>query len=189
MFDSLPGILPSPGKSHGYQVTEKDEEEEEGEDHFTPVNGIEQAFPATYGYIRGISADPGASHDPYASLSPQSTIQTKNNDLFVASPLPSSGLSEVETFTTNAHNNPFASPGSTQGAIPSVQSTPEFPVNFQGNDGGFGNPANSFVGDSGGTNLLSIDEKSANEDTPVSFQREAGLQQTITTGGVETLTY
>lgn len=179
VFDSLPGVLPSTGKSHGYQVTEQDEEDEEGEDYFTPVNGIEQAYPGTYGFIRGLSADPIASHDPFAQLTPQSTVHSQSNDIFVAAPLPTSGLSEIETFTTNLQNS----------AVPSVQSRPEFPVNFQGNDGGFDNTANSFAGNSGGSNLLLNDDKLVSEDSPVSFQREAGIQQTITTAGVETLTY
>lgn len=135
-----------------------------------------------------MSSDPVTSHDPFAQLSPHSGVQSPNSDLFANSPLPTS-VSDVETFTGSAQNNPFASLGPTQSALPSAQSTPEFSVSFHGDDGGFDNPENSFVGDIDGTNLLLSDDKSISEDAPVSFQREAGVQESITTGGVETVTY
>lgn len=177
--------MTSSGKSHGYKVTEEDEDE--GEDHFTSLEGIQQTYPGTYGFISGVSSEPVTSHDPFSQLSPHSTVQSHNSDLFVNSPLPTS-LSDVETFT-GSQNNPYTSLGPTQNVLPSAQSTPEFSESFHGSDGGFDNPANSFAGDIDGTNLLSSDDKSISEDSPVSFQREAGVQESITTGGVETVTY
>lgn len=162
----------------GYLVTEEGEEDD---DAFTSINSLQQSYPATYGYLRG-AAPQSAAHDPFAVLSPQSTIQTHNP--FASAPQPTSAVGGIESFTGIVENDPFASPTPTQGADPSAGTSPELPVNFH--RGGFDDLGNSFAGDVGGSSFLSND---ISAESPVSFHREAGIQQSYKTGGVETVVY
>lgn len=175
VFDSLPGG-PGATPGHGYQVTEEGHDDD---DTFTSVNSIQQQFPATYGYLRGAA---GQTHDPFAELTPHSIGQSHE---FAALPQPTSGLDGAESFTGTV-SDPFAA-APTQGASPSAPTAPEFPVSFQP-EGGFDNPANSFGGSDGGTASFSED-KTGNDESPVSYSRVAGVQQTYNTGGTETVVY
>lgn len=181
VFDSLPGALPtkSVGVGHGYQVTEVGEDEED--DVFTTINQLQNRFPATFGYVR--SAAPEPTNDPYSELTSQGALPTH----FAAAPVPTTALSGgIENFST-AESDPFASSAPTQ-SIGLGVSTVQPSGTFQGD--GFDPQLNSFTGSDGSDgSFLSNDENALNDDTPVSFTREAGIQQTTNTGNVETLVY
>ncbi|KAJ8737786.1 hypothetical protein PYW08_000381 [Mythimna loreyi] len=182
VFDSLPGALPSNGGSagHGYEVKEEGEDED---DVFTTVNQLQNRFPATFGYVR--SAAPEPTNDPYSELTSQAALPTH----FAASPVPTTALSGgLESFST-AHSDPFASSAPTQSiSLPSVQPSGDYPVSFQSD--GFDGHLNSFTGSDGTEgSYISNEDNSLNDETPVSFAREAGIQQTTNTGNVETIEY
>ncbi|KAJ2954260.1 hypothetical protein O0L34_g2509 [Tuta absoluta] len=163
VYDSLPGVIPqNNGHGGGYQVTE----EAEDDDSFSPVNGIQQAFPATYGYLRG--AAPQQSHDPFPELTPQS----QGNPYAGSVAQPSVTFGGSDSYSGGGQNDPFAASGPSQGD-------------------GFDDPANSYVGDVNSTPLLAADEAAGNDDGSVSYhhQRAAGVQQVVQTGGSEVITY
>lgn len=186
VFDSLPGGIPNVasnavGGGGGYQVTEEGEEED---DAFTAIDGLQQSYPATFAYVRGAAPEP-VSNDLFSSIAPQSTVQSANHDPFADSPAPTAFGGNDFTSPAQA---PFSSLAPTQHVIPSAQSTPEFPVTFQAAQTGFDDPANTYVGaDAGSTALAPQDRPTAND--VVSYSRVAGVQQAITTGGVETVVY
>lgn len=182
VFDSLPGALQgNTGKpvSHGYEVTEEGDEGEE--DVFTAVNSLPQSFPGTYGFVKNAAP---ANNDPFSDISQQSTASVPNHDPFAAAPQPTS-FGNIEGFT--GQNGVLGTSVPTQGIIfSSVQ-----PSQFTGNDAsetGFDDIGNTIIGDISSTAFLSPEE-GFNDDTPVSFNREAGIQQTIKTGGIETVVY
>lgn len=181
VFDSLPGALPNVGGGgHGYEVTEEGEEDD---DVFTTVNQLQNRFPATFGYVRSAAAEP--TNDPYSELT-QSAIPTQ----FAAAPVPTTALSDgIETFTGSVQSDPFASSAPTQGiGLPSAQPSADYPVTFQAE--GFDGQLNSFTGSDGKDgSFISHEENNISDDTPVTFTREAGIQQTTNTGNVETLVY
>lgn len=182
VFDSLPGALPNKGVSHGYEVTEQGEE---GDDEFISVNNLQNTYPATFGYLQGAASQP--TNDPFAGLASQSSAP-QAHDLFAAAPQPTlSG--GIESFTGNAHSYPFASSAPTQGVgLPSVSPSADFPVTFQ--ESAFDDQENSFPGsDVDGPSFIAHDENNISDETPVSFAREAGIQQSTNTGNVETLVY
>lgn len=179
VYDSLPGVLPQ--ANPGYQVTEQGDDEEE--DVFTSVNGLQQSYPGTYGYLRGAAPEP--SHDPFAELSPQSAIQTNNHDPFAgAIPQPTVTLTGGQSFPGTSSHDPFSASIPTQNTGLTIQPS-DFPASFDGNTG---IAPTSFIGGGENTAYLSNDENSIH-DGPVSFSREAGIQHTTNTGGIETLTY
>lgn len=193
VFDSLPGVIPGAGAghagggggNHGYEVTENGDEGED--DVFTSVNSLHQTYPATYGYLRGAAEQP--SHDPFAELTPQGTVQAHNQDPFAgAIAQPTVSFGGGESFTGTVQRDPFTSSVPSPSGHPSIQPAQEFPVSFQG-DGGFDEHANAFVGDDGGNMVFLTNEGGTESDTPVTFHREAGIQQTVKTGGVETVVY
>ncbi|KAI8430958.1 hypothetical protein MSG28_001064 [Choristoneura fumiferana] len=183
VFDSLPGGIPSVasnavGGGGGYQVTEEGEEED---DTFTAIDGLQQSYPATFAYVRGAASEP-VSNDLFSSIAP---VQSANHNPFAESPVPTAFSGNDFTSPAQAQ---FSSLAPTQHVIPSAQSTPEFPVTFQAAQTGFDDPANSFTGaDAGSTALAPQDRPTAND--VVSYSRVAGVQQAITTGGVETVVY
>lgn len=183
MFDSLPGaIQPSAagGVSTGYQVTEEGNEDED--DAFTSINTIPQAYAGTYGFVRSAAPQPA---DPFG-VALQSTVQT-NHDPFAASPQPTA-FSGLENFAGGGQSNAFGGLPA-QGVLSNAHAPPEFasaPISPE-TLSGFEAPGSAFVGnDIGGTASLS---DVTNDDTPVSYSREAGIQQTVKTGGIETLVY
>ncbi|KAJ0183917.1 hypothetical protein K1T71_000340 [Dendrolimus kikuchii] len=190
VYDSLPGVIPGKtGSSDGYEVTEHGEEDDE--DIFTSVNGLQQVYPATYGYLRSAGAQP-PSHDPFVELTAQNAIQPQNNNNFEAAfqPAAVSGLESTHAFTGSAQSDPFSSSAPVEHiGVPNNQPSVEFPAAFQ-NELSLDNPAVSFTGTgSDGTAFTAGDEGFLLSDKPVSFAREAGIQQTTNTGGVETIVY
>ncbi|XP_041987756.1 la-related protein Larp4B-like [Aricia agestis] len=183
VFDSLPGAVPGAGLAGtgtGYQVTEEGSDHED--DVFTSVNTLPQSFSGTFGFVRNAAP---AQEDPFADIPQQSTAQVQNHDPF-ASPQPTS-YDNLENFS---QNDPFSSVAPTAGGLPTAASSFRSDAEFDGNGGNinaFDDPSNIIVGnDIGSTAFLS---DGGNDDSPVSFSREAGIQQTIKTGGVETLVY
>ncbi|XP_013139957.1 PREDICTED: protein doublesex-like [Papilio polytes] len=175
VFDSLPGSIKSNSGSgsNGYEVTEEGEEGDE--DAFTSVNTIPQTYPGTYGFVR--SAAPQA--ESYPGLALQSSVQL-NHDPFAAAPGPSA-FSGLENFSSDGQD--FSSSLSPQGT--NGHALPEFAGQTE-QISGF-DDAESFVGnDISGTALLSAE---ANDDTPVTYSREAGIQHSLNTGGIQTVEY
>ncbi|OWR46212.1 LIM domain-containing protein A-like [Danaus plexippus] len=175
VFDSLPNAFAgaSVGNSgntgsHGYEVTEQGEEAED--DIYTAVNSLPQTYPGTYGFVR--NAAPENIHDPFAEIAPQNNNLGSSVNTFQAASNPS--FSNVQDFSSD--NDPFQSPITNQIIQPSELSNEFDDVN----PGTFSDP-NHLVGFSSAEDLI--------DDTPTSFNREAGVQQTINTGGLETLTY
>lgn len=183
VYDSLPGVIPNAGGNHGYEVTEGDHDEE---DVFTSVNGLQESYPATYGYKRG-AAQQSAS-DPFAELTPQGAVQSNHLDPFAGSiAQPNIPLSGGQNFPGSTQHDPFAASDPTQNTGLVIQPS-DFPAGFDANSA-IGNQQNSFVGTVGDNSVyLSNDENSLHEG-PVSFSREAGIQHSTKTGGVETITY
>lgn len=177
VFDTLPGAIPH-GGNHGYEVTEHGDDEDE--DVFTSVNGLQQSYPATYSYTRGAAEQP--SQDPFAELSGQSAVQTNNHDPFAgAFPQPTVSLSGGQHFPGSTQHNPFAAAEPTQNTGLAIQPS-DFPA-------GFDEQPTSFAGNGGDNSVfLSNDENTIN-DTPVSFSREAGIQQITKTDGIESFVY
>ncbi|RVE51036.1 hypothetical protein evm_004327 [Chilo suppressalis] len=187
VFDSLPGALPSVGGkqagNHGYEVTEA----EDDEDSFTSVNSLHENYPATFGFVKGATG----THDPFAEPTPEvagvaGVTALQSHEVFAAAPQPTLSLNNHEPFAGTVQTA-FASsaPDHSFGA-PSVQPSAEFPVTFH--DEGFSEGAapTSFVGTTG-TAFAAADHET--DETPVSFSREAGIQQTFNTGGVQTIEY
>ncbi|KAM3968830.1 uncharacterized protein ACR2FA_001184 [Aphomia sociella] len=188
VFDSLPGAIPSNSNSnpsHGYEVTEADEDDD---DAFTSINSLQESYPGTYAFVRGADAP---THDPFAQLSPQTALQT--HDPFATGPEPTSALGDVETFTGSVQQAPFASSAPTQSiSIPtsiSAEPSAEYPATYSTDQSGFDSPQNSFIGPTGETAFLSNNDNGISDDTPVSFSRSSGIQETVKTGGVETIVY
>ncbi|CAG5007085.1 unnamed protein product [Parnassius apollo] len=168
--------------SYGYEVTEEGEGDE---DAFTSINTIPQSYPATYDFVR--SAAPQHT-DSYPGIALQSSVQS-NHDPFATVPQPTD-FSALENFSSDGQSDAFAV------SLPEqeVLSNAHAPLGFAS---GHVNPEsvsdyddteNTYVGnDISGTAFLSTAE--ANDDSPVSFSREAGIQQTTKTGGIETIVY
>lgn len=176
VYDSLPGAVPH---SPGYEVTEPHEEEA---DSFSGINTVQQSYPATFNFLRGAAPEP-ASHDPFGPIA--SSVQT-HNDPFAAGPQPTS-YGGVESFTgTNAQqHDPFSS-SSPSG---SGSSSPHFSQSFGAGGQELDEPASSFAGASAGDGFLA-DDKSINDSNPTTtFDREAGVQQVVQTGGHEIVVY
>lgn len=187
IFDSLPGAIPGTqsgiGKppSHGYEV--KEEEEEGDDDVYTAVNSLSQTYPSTYGYVR--NAAPSSGNDPFSTIQ-QSTAQVPSHDPFAEIEQPTS-YGNIGGVTGSAVAFATSIP-THSAALPSVQ-----PSQFVGNDisgaTGFDDPDNIIIGDVSSTAYLSPEGEGFNDDSPTSFSREAGIQQTIKTGGVESFVY
>ncbi|XP_014366414.2 protein doublesex [Papilio machaon] len=177
VFDSLPGSIKSNtgSGSNGYEVTEEGDEGDE--DAFTSINTIPQTYQGTYGFVR--SAAPQAETYPGVAL--QSTVQL-NHDPFSAAPGPSA-FAGLENFSSDGQDS-FPSSLATQST--NGHALPEFAGHTE-QISGFDDPENSFVGnDISSTSLLSAE---ANDDIPVTYSREAGIQQSVNTGGLQTVVY
>ncbi|KPI96152.1 PREDICTED: protein doublesex-like [Papilio xuthus] len=176
VFDSLPGSIKSNSGSgsNGYEVTEEGEEGDE--DAFTSINTIPQTYQGTYGFVRN-----AAQAENYPGVALQSAVQL-NHDPFSAAPGPSA-FSGLENFSSDGQDS-FPSSFANQGT--NGHTLPEFSGQTE-QISGFDDPENSFVGnDISGTSLLSAE---ANDDIPVTYSREAGIQQSVKTGGLQTVVY
>ncbi|VVD02785.1 unnamed protein product [Leptidea sinapis] len=170
VFDSLPGAIPGagPNTGHGYQVTEEGNDDED--DVFTAVNTLPQTFSGTYGFIRNAAAAP--QHD-FTDLPHQGSQNSNNHDPFAASIVPTA-FSNLETFTNNDVKEPSA--------------PEEFSGHIEGTNG-FDDVANVIIGSDMGSRALLATSGGLNDETPVSFSRVAGFQESVKTGGLETVEY
>ncbi|XP_069365222.1 uncharacterized protein [Maniola hyperantus] len=166
VFDSLPGALNT--GSTGYQVTEQGDESEE--DVFSSVNSLSESYPGTFGHLKNAAeqsdsfSNTGITHSNYN--------QSPNTDPF-SNAQPQTSYANLEDFTIQSQ---------------SAQSIPNVQPSYSGVTG-YDNSDNSVLGnDLGGASVLSFAEADQ-DDTPVSFSREAGLQRAINTGGIETVAY
>ncbi|XP_039763121.1 la-related protein Larp4B-like [Pararge aegeria] len=167
VFDSLPGAFKTGGT--GYEVREQGDEGDE--DVFTSVNSLSHSYPEAFGYARNAAAQ---QSDPFSDIIHSNTNQSPNTDPFAgAQPQPNySNLEDFTIQTQSAHTLPSAQPSYAE---------------FTGND----NIDNSDIGIGNGFSgdpVLSFAE-AAEDDSPVSFSREAGLEHAINTGGIETVAY
>ncbi|CAK1588638.1 unnamed protein product [Parnassius mnemosyne] len=185
VFDSLPGTIQvntGDSGSHGYEVTEEGEGDE---DAFNSINTIPQSYPATYDFVR--SAAPQHT-DSYAGIALQSTVQS-SHDPFAAGPQPTD-FSALENFSSDGQSDAFAVSLPEQGVLSNAHAPPEFASGHVNPESvsGYDDPENTFVGNDI-SDIAFISTAEANDDTPVSFSREAGIQQTVKTGGIETIEY
>lgn len=183
VFDNLPGVIPNT-YNNGYEVTEHGDNDEE--DVFSSVNGLQHSYPATYGYLRGAAEQP--AHDPFAELTPQSAVQTNNHDPFAgAIPQPTVTLSEGQHFPGSTQHDPFAAAGPTHNTGLAIQPS-DFPAGFDRSSGVEEQPT-SFAGTGRDSSVFLSNEENTLNDSPISFSREAGVQHLTKTGGIETIVY
>lgn len=181
VFDSLPGALPNKGGGHGYEVTE---EGEDGDEAFISVNNLQNTYPATFGYVRGATSP--SANELFGGITSHDSVQQSPYS-FAAEPTALSG--GIESFSGTTQNDPYSSLAPTQSdALSSVSPSANFPATFPESD--FDGEVNSFTGsDVDGPSFIAHEENSISEETPVTFAREAGIQQTTKTGNVETVVY
>lgn len=165
VFDTHPG-LPSVGGA-GYEVTEPGDE-----DDFS-FNSIQQDHPETYGFIKDEAPDPFSGPQfaaPESFAAPQAS-----HDPFAAAPEPASSpeFNQDQPIQVPSFEGPA---GFSEGATSFERPT------------GFSEGATSYVGSSPEASFLA-EGRSLSDDAPVSYSRQAGIQQVIQTGGHETLVY
>ncbi|CAK1554838.1 unnamed protein product [Leptosia nina] len=162
VFDSLPNSLHGIAKpGNTYEVTEEGNDDD---DVFTAVNSGSQAFPGTFGFVKSAVAD----NEPFNAI-PQDNSYVSKNPFANAIQQPYANL---ETFTSEQNNdNPIK-----------VEAT-QF-VNHEGT--GFDDA--NVIGDIGSRALLAA-SAGFSDNTPVTFSRQAGVQETINSEGVQTTEY
>lgn len=168
LYNTVPGGL----KTGGYEVVEQGDG---GEDVFTSVNSLSQSYPGAYGYGNHAAAE---QSDPFSDIAQSNTNQAPNANPFLnAQPQPI--YTSLENFKVQSQP---AEP------ILNVQQ-PYYEPYPQGTEYENGDNDNLVIGhDVSGPSALSYDD-AAQDDTPVSFSREAGTQHAINTGGIETVAY
>ncbi|XP_045784620.1 protein dissatisfaction-like [Maniola jurtina] len=92
------------------------------------------------------------------------------------------GFSNIEPQPTYANREDFIIQSQSAQSIPNVQPSYSGVTGFDNNDNSV------LANDLSGASILSFAEADQ-DDTPVSFSREAGLQRAINTGGIETVAY